>query len=200
MPEQNRAFAFLPDGGVETYAKRHPLRPLETEVPGRKPGLLGNGYATQICKDMDFPGSVRGTASHGVRLMIVPAKDFGRDGWIHARMAIMRGVENGFAVLRSAFNGLETISDAQGRVLAAAATGRTGMVAVSADVPLGPGPTLYTRMGDAFSWLCAALSLLLCVRLFAGRAAAAVTGLRTEPPTAIHSRPRQAERHGPASF
>jgi len=189
VPEQNRAFAFLPDGRIETYAKRHPLRPFETEVPGRKPGLLGDGYATQICKDMDFPGSVRGTASHGVRLMIVPANDFGRDGWIHARMAIMRGVENGFAVLRSAFNGLETISDAQGRVLARAPTERAGMVVVSADVPLGPGPTLYTRMGDAFSWLCAALSLLVGVRLFAGRASAAVARLRRKPPTATHSRP-----------
>jgi apolipoprotein N-acyltransferase len=187
VPEQNRAFAFLPDGRMETYAKRHPLRPFETEVPGRKPGLLGDGYATQICKDMDFPGSVRGTASHGVRLMIVPANDFGRDGWIHARMAIMRGVENGFAVLRSAFNGLETISDAQGRVLARASTERPGMVAVSADVPLGPGPTLYTRIGDVFSWSCAALSLLLCLRLFAGEAAAA--RLRRKPPTATHSRP-----------
>lgn len=174
VPVQNRAFAFLPDGGVETYAKRHPLLPFETEVPGRTPGFLGGGYATQICKDMDFPRSVRGTAALGVRLMIVPADDFGRDGWIHARMAIMRGVENGFAVLRSAFDGLETISDAQGRVLARAPTERGGMVEVSADVPMGPGPTLYTRIGDVFAWGCAALSLLVCVRLFGGRALAAV--------------------------
>lgn len=165
VPVQNRAFAFLPDGRVETYAKRHPLLPFETEVPGREPGFLGAGYATQICKDMDFARSVRGTAAYGVRLMIVPADDFGRDGWIHARMAIMRGVENGFAVLRSAFDGLETISDAQGRILARASTERGGMTEVSADVPLGPGPTLYTRIGDAFPWLCAVLALLLCVRL-----------------------------------
>ena len=164
-PEQNRAFAFLPGGGIKTYEKRHPLLPFETEAPGRDPGWLGSGYATQICKDMDFPATVRGTAGLGVRLMIVPANDFGRDGWMHARMAIMRGVENGFAVLRSAFNGLETISDAQGRILAKASTERAGMVAVSADVPLGPGPTLYTRMGDVFPWVCAALSLLLLARL-----------------------------------
>jgi apolipoprotein N-acyltransferase len=169
VPVQNRAFALLPDGAVETYAKRHPLLPFETEVPGREPGVLGGGYATQICKDMDFPGTVRGTAAHGVRLMIVPADDFGRDGWIHARMAIMRGVENGFAVLRSAFDGLETISDAEGRILARAPTTQAGMVAIAADVPLGPGPTLYTRIGEAFPWLCAALSVLLCMRVFKGR-------------------------------
>ena len=165
-PMQNRAFAFFPDRTIATYEKRHLLAPFETEVPGRDPGLLGSGYATQICKDMDFAGSVRTTAQHGVRLMIVPANDFGRDGWIHARMAIMRGVENGFAVLRSAFNGLETISDAQGRLLASAPTTRAGMVAVAEYVPLGPGPTLYTRIGDAFPWLCALLCLVLAVRLY----------------------------------
>jgi apolipoprotein N-acyltransferase len=168
MPSQNRAFAFLPDGRVETYAKRHLLLPFEPEAPGRTLGLLGQGYATQICKDMDFPGTVRGTAEHGVRLMTVPANDFGRDGWIHARMAIMRGVENGFAVVRSAFNGLETISDAKGRVLASASTLRAGMVAAVAEVPLGPGPTLYTRIGDVFPWLCAALCALIGMRWIPG--------------------------------
>jgi apolipoprotein N-acyltransferase len=73
----------------------------------------------------------------------------------------MRGVENGFAVVRSAFNGLETVSDAQGRVLARASTVKAGMVRLSAEVPLGPGPTVYTRIGDVFAWFCVALSLVL---------------------------------------
>jgi apolipoprotein N-acyltransferase len=168
-PIQNRAFALRPDGTQEVYAKRHLLLPFEPERPGRGLGLLGNGYATQICKDMDFPETVRGTARGGVRLMMVPANDFGRDGWVHARMAIMRGVENGFAVVRSAFNGLETISDADGRLLAVASTMQRGMVTASADVPLGPGPTLYTRIGDVFSWLCVALSLSIGGYLFAAK-------------------------------
>jgi len=186
-PAQNRAFAFLFDGTVETYAKRHLLVPLETGTPGSEPGLLGGGYATQICKDMDFPRTVRDTAAHGVRLMIVPANDFGRDGWIHARIAIMRGVENGFAVLRSAFNGVETITDARGRLLARAPTAQAGMVVITAAVPLGPGPTLYTRIGDVFPWLCAAVSVLIgvlmCVRAFAGR-----RGL-TSGSASLHSSP-----------
>jgi apolipoprotein N-acyltransferase len=168
-PERNRAFALLPDGAVEIYAKRHPLLPFELTVPGRDPGLLGGGYVTQICKDMDFPRTVRDTAAHGVRLMIVPADDFGRDGWIHGRISVMRGVENGFAVLRSAFDGLETISDAQGRILARAPTMQAGMVAIVANVPLGPGSTLYNRIGDVFAWLCATLSGLISVRAFVAR-------------------------------
>jgi apolipoprotein N-acyltransferase len=184
-PTQNRAFALFPDGTVKVYAKRHLLIPLEDGIPGTAPGLLAAGYATQICKDMDFAGTVRTTAQHGVRLMIVPANDFGGDGWIHARMAIMRGVENGFAVLRSAFDGLETISDAQGRLLARASTMRSGIVVIQADSPLGPGPTLYTRIGDAFAWLCALVSLAVGILTLKGRDARRAA---TRPPTGSATR------------
>ncbi|MBS0580092.1 MAG: hypothetical protein JSR36_12625 [Proteobacteria bacterium] len=163
-PERNRAFALLPDGTMRIYTKRHPLLPFEQTVPGHDPGLVSEGYATQICKDMDFAGTVRETAAYGVRLMIVPADDFVRDGWIHGRIAIMRGVENGFAVLRAAFDGLATISDAHGRVLARASTTGAGMVTLKAAVPLGPGPTLYTRIGDVFPWLCALLTSFIALQ------------------------------------
>jgi apolipoprotein N-acyltransferase len=168
-PAQNRAFAFHADGTESVYAKRHLLLPLEGGTPGSDSGAIGRGYAVQICKDMDFPDSVRTTAAHGVRLMIVPANDFGRDGWIHARMSIMRGVENGFALVRSAFNGVATISDAQGRVLGSSSTEEGGMVAVTAEVPLGTGPTFYTRVGEIFSWGCVALSGLIGVSLLSRR-------------------------------
>ncbi len=170
-PVPNRAFSFMPDGSRQIYAKRHLLIPLEPGTPGTEPGVLGQGYAVQICKDMDFPVTVRESAAHGIRLMVVPANDFGRDGWLHARMAIMRGVENGFAVLRSAFNGIETISDANGRVLAVAPTQQAGMVVIAANVPLGPGPTLYTRFGDVFSWLCIVLTAFIGARLLSAAAA-----------------------------
>jgi len=166
-PWRNTAISFLPDGSQRSYDKRHLLLPGEDNFkPGPGPGSLGNARSVAICKDMDFPGTLRSDALNeedkgGIRLMAVPANDFLKDGWIHARMAVMRGVENGFAVVRSAFNGLETVSDAQGRVLARADTVQTGMVRLSADVPLGPGPTLYTRIGDVFAWFCVLLSLVL---------------------------------------
>ena len=93
--------------------------------------------------------------------MAVPANDFIADAWIHARMAIMRGVENGFAIVRSATQGLETISDAQGRVIARADTNAPGLTQIMADVPPGPGPTLYTRIGDVFCWLMLLASVAL---------------------------------------
>ena len=40
-------------------------------------------------------------------------------------------------------------------------TSGVSMTAIAADVPLGPGPTLYTRTGDMFAWLCVLAFLLL---------------------------------------
>ena len=161
VPSADAAFAFAPDRPTQTYLKRHLLRPLESKfAAGGGPGRIGKGRAMVICKDMDFPGTIRadalGSAASGdpIRLMMVPAGDFVGDGWIHGRMAVMGGVTNGFAVLRSAFNGLQTITDAQGRLVASATTSGPGMIVTRGEVPLGPGPTLYTRIGDLFSWLC----------------------------------------------
>jgi apolipoprotein N-acyltransferase len=154
--------AFDPDGRASVYAKRHLLMPIESRfTPGTAPGLLGGGRAMAICKDMDFPETIRQDARTGLRLMAVPEWDFGADGWIHDRMTVMRGVENGFAVVRAASLGLLSASDAQGRLIAEKTVDPDRMDWILADLPLGPGPTLYTRIGDVFSWACLALTLLL---------------------------------------
>lgn len=166
-PWRNTAQALLPDGRILAYDKRHLLLPGEARFkPGRSSGLLGRGRAVAICKDMDFPRTLRndalaGEGQNGIRVMAVPASDFVRDGWIHARMAILRGVENGFAIVRSAFKGMETISDAEGRVIASADTNQPGLTVISATVEPGGGATLYTAIGDVFAWICLAVSVLL---------------------------------------
>jgi apolipoprotein N-acyltransferase len=161
-PARNMAIALSPDGTAKAYDKRHLLLPGEdVYTPGKLPGVIGRGRAMAICKDLDFPRTIRGDARSGIRLMMVPANDFTRDGWIHARQAILRGVENGFALARAAFSGVETVTDAQGRVLASARTDHFGMIVTRAAVRLGPGPTLYTRIGDVFAWLCVAGALVL---------------------------------------
>jgi apolipoprotein N-acyltransferase len=78
----------------------------------------------------------------------------------HSRTALLRGVENGQAV---AWGGRQTVlmvSDGWGRVLADAPTGGLGLfTTIVADVPIGPGATPYTHLGDWFAWLCLALAL-----------------------------------------
>ncbi|MGH3410060.1 MAG: hypothetical protein ACRDRJ_47330, partial [Streptosporangiaceae bacterium] len=63
--------------------------------------------------------------------------------------------------LRPAHDGLVIASDAQGRLVAVKRDAPTGLTLVVADLPLGPGPTLYTRIGNVFPWICVLSSLLL---------------------------------------
>ena len=154
------ALLLRPDTSVTQYDKRHLVPFLETEfTPGRRSGWIGDGRAMEICKDMDFPATIRADASQGVRLAAVPAGDFGADAWLHARMAVLRGVENGFAMVRAAHRGLLTVNDAQGRLIARRTVSPSGMSMVVASVPLGAGPTLYTRIGDVFAGLMAVITL-----------------------------------------
>jgi apolipoprotein N-acyltransferase len=172
-PPADLAFALQAEGAPRSYAKRHLVPFVETELtPGRSSGWLGDGRAMEICKDMDFPRTILGDAKYGIRLMGVPAGDFGKDAWLHARMAIMRGVENGFAIVRAADEGLLTASDAEGRLIAQKSAASSGMTVLIAALPLGPGSTLYTRIGDAFAWCVILLFLgigVLCARPRASR-------------------------------
>jgi len=176
---RNAAFTIGEDGRVSTYTKRHHIPGLESGYSiGAAPGLLDGGESVAICKDMDFQGTLRGDAAAGARagslgLMLVPAWDFDADGWLHARMAVMRGVEGGYAIVRAAANGLVTVSDARGRVLAARPTVRGAYTSVVVDVPRGTGGTPYVRIGDVFAWLAGLLGLALvawsAIRLRAAR-------------------------------
>lgn len=179
-PPADFALSITPDGSVERYDKRHPVPGLEDRfAPGQISGWLGHGRAMEICKDMDFPSTIRADAARGARLLGVPAGDFGIDRWQHGRMAVMRTVEDGFAMVRPAHEGLVIASDAQGRLVAAKRDAPTGLTMVVADLPLGPGPTLYTRIGDVFPWLCLIFSLLL------GALCGTVARRTTVPPVAV---------------
>ena len=118
-------------------------------------------WGVEICKDMDFPLLARQYSNDGARLMLVPAWDFVADGWLHGRMAILRGVESGFSIARSVKQGILTLSDSRGRVLAFRVTGAPGFDILVGALPLGSGPTFYDRTGDWFAWVNLVLAVLL---------------------------------------
>jgi apolipoprotein N-acyltransferase len=115
--------------------------------------LSGVRSGVAICKDMDFPGWIRKSGESDLRMLFVPAWDFVVDGSLHSRMAVMRGIENGFCVVRSATQGRLTLSDAYGRVLLEAQSSGVPIQSLMGDIPPGPGTTLYSKAGDWFGWL-----------------------------------------------
>lgn len=160
----NVAWAFSPRAATPvTYEKRHLIPVLESSVfePGPGPVVLPNGTALEICLDMDFQRMLRrDERATRPRLLAVPAWDFGADGWFHGRDAVLRSVENGVPMARSARDGLLTLNDRYGRVVAEAST-VAGFTTVVGELPLAGrgGGTLYDRIGNLFGWLCLALGI-----------------------------------------
>lgn len=161
---RNVSWAYTPGAKTPvTYEKRRLVPVLESAVftPGPGPRTLANGTGLEICKDMDFQAMIRAdaVATHPT-LLAVPAWDFDKDDWSHGRVAILRSVENGVPMARTARTGLLTLNDRYGRIVARArSVGR--FTTLIGDLPLDGrgGNTLYDRIGDVFGWFCAALGI-----------------------------------------
>ena len=75
-------------------------------------------------------------------------------------MAVMRGVESGFTIARSASEGRLSISDDRGRVLAEQFA-PINFPSLYFNTPVRHVNTLYARWGDWFGWLNFATLLLI---------------------------------------
>ncbi len=112
---------------------------------------------------MDFPDLSRQYGEEAVGLMLVPAWDFKVDGWLHGRMGILRGVESGFSIARSPKEGILTLTDATGRVLAERQSDSAPFATLVANVPVRHLSTIYARFGDWFAWLNILLFAVLVI-------------------------------------
>ena len=158
---RNEAWWFAPDGTLATNYLKHFMAPPEREfVAGADfpvNEIDGVRYGVAICKDMHFASLGRAFGARDAGVMLVPAWDFHDDAWMAANMTKLRGVENGYAVVRSSRDGLLTVSDAYGRMLAVANSSEYPGTSLFAEVKVGPQvSTIYTKIGDALGWLCVA--------------------------------------------
>jgi apolipoprotein N-acyltransferase len=158
---RNEAWWFAPDGRLATNYLKHFMAPPEREFVsgGEYPvsPIDGVKHGVAICKDMHFASLGRGFGARDAAVMMVPAWDFHDDAWMAANMTKLRGVENGYMVVRSSRDGLLSVSDAYGRILAVAGSRPFPGTSLFATVNVGPRvSTIYTRIGDSLGWLCVA--------------------------------------------
>jgi apolipoprotein N-acyltransferase len=154
---ENRAVMFGPDGEIVwDYAKATvPLGDGNAPGPGMVP-FTDTPYgrlATVICFDADLPGLVRQAGQAGVDILLVPASDFGTAGEPHARMSVLRAVENGTALFRPARRGVSIAVDHLGRTLGYQDDYETDaeQTMVSA-LPTRGSATAYSLIGDILGW------------------------------------------------
>jgi apolipoprotein N-acyltransferase len=168
--KQNRALVISAKGELLSDYQKVNLFEGEARsgfIPGNDISIfdlnnIASGVA--ICKDMDYSGFIRRYDKNNNLVMYVPAWDFIQDGWLHSRMAILRGGENGYAIVRTARQGQLTISDHKGKVLYEASCTNNKAAALIGKFPLVSTKTIYSQFGDWFGYfiaITAAIFILL---------------------------------------
>lgn len=129
-------------------------------------------FSCLICFESIFPELSRRSVDRGAGVLV----NITNDGWFgkvsgaqqHNNMAILRSVENGVVLLRSANTGISMIVDQRGRIL----TERELFVddIIVAAVAVDPVGTPYRRIGDILPVICLIVTtILLTYRHFSGR-------------------------------
>jgi apolipoprotein N-acyltransferase len=160
-PLENEIILMTPKGEQAfEYHKAIPVPGGEAQIQAPGDGIIRTAdspygrLGTAICFDMDFPGLLKQAGRRDADILLVPANDWREiDPW-HSHMARFRAIEHGFNMVRHASNGLSLASDYEGRVLAAMDHFVTSQRSLVAYVPTKGVRTIYSRIGDTFSWIC----------------------------------------------
>ena len=163
---------FRPGTGKGTFNKFVLVDPtgkvvMDTLKATRVPGSLnakGDGIlpvvesdmgrlSSAICFDMDFPQVIAQAGRAKIDLFIAPSNDWLEVRDIHAQMARMRAIEQGFALVRPTKDGTTVITDSAGRILASLTSPDDRPAMLVADIPVAHRFTLYSLIGDWFGIL-----------------------------------------------
>lgn len=163
-PVANQLTILRPDAAAPThYRKAHPIYGAESPFMGEGSSAvavvetLDVRLGAVICHDLDFPPLIRQAGRSGVELLVSPSADWPEIESMHASMAKLRAIENGFTLMRPTAGGRTLAVDTRGREttwLEHDGVLTTSIAAIGAR-------TIYSRIGDLFAWLCVAHVLLL---------------------------------------
>jgi apolipoprotein N-acyltransferase len=163
-PLENALVLFAPDGTlVWKFLKARPVPGGEAAISRPSDGQLlfvdtpHGRLSGVICFDADHPQLLRQAGRGRTDLVLVPSNDWRAiDPW-HTQMAVFRAVEQGFNLVRHVSRGLSVAADYQGRVRGFMDHYETpGERELVAEVPTKGSRTIYSAVGDIFSWLALA--------------------------------------------
>jgi apolipoprotein N-acyltransferase len=164
----NSAYLFSPSGEITLkYDKQHLLPFSEGRyTSGEELSIRDTEdkglWGIAICKDMDFKEPSRGYSQRGINLLFVPALDFKTDALLHARIAIMHGVEGNYAVARAAQWGLLSLSSNKGNIIEMASNNTDNSdVLLIGEIKLDQGKSIYGGLGDWFGYFSEGLFIFL---------------------------------------
>jgi apolipoprotein N-acyltransferase len=160
----NKIVMFAPDGSLAyTYVKTMSWYPTGSDGVLKTVDTPYGRIGSAICFDMDFPSFIHRLGALKADIVLVPAFDRERIRPYHTEVGLMRGLENGFSVIRQTNDGTSLAIDGSGRVLARQEFFETKDRLMIVDVPTGRLPTLYAVLGEWFAYAGMALALALVI-------------------------------------
>lgn len=167
---KNKILFISPDGHVVwEYSKRNLAPGYEKmmTIPGEgilKSSNTAKGTVTgAICYDMDFPQYIRQAGLMKSDLLIAPSFDWPEIKNTHLKMARLRAIENGISLLRPASSGLSIAVDPYGNIISTVDDFKSNGVPLVSVLPMRSVQTLYTALGDFWTWVCAFGGFILIV-------------------------------------
>ncbi|WP_294405965.1 nitrilase-related carbon-nitrogen hydrolase [uncultured Clostridium sp.] len=166
--DKNQAILIDPDGIILYEYNKYKIVPGDMDVSGDgKIKYADTPYGrvgTAICFDADFPQYVRQAGEDNIDILLVPSSDWSEINPLHSQMASFRGIENGCSVVRQAQKGLCLSTDYRGQTISLMDFFNTEDKVLISNVPVKGVKTIYSSVGDLFSWMCIGTLLLLCVK------------------------------------
>ncbi|MFQ5486001.1 MAG: apolipoprotein N-acyltransferase [Desulfobacterales bacterium] len=118
-----------------------------------------------ICYEIIFPNLARKMVKNNASLLINITNDawYGKTAapYQHFSMAVFRAVENRRGMVRSANTGISGFIDPAGRIVSSTPLFKDAVM--TRLIPHIDTETVYTRIGDAFAWLCLSGTLLITI-------------------------------------
>ena len=160
----NKIVMFAPDGHQAfAYVKTMSWYPTGSDGILKSVATPYGRIGAAICFDMDFPPFIRALGKQKADIVLVPAFDTRGIRPYHTEVGLMRGLENGFSVVRMTNTGTSMAIDGSGRTLARQEFFETADRLMLADVPTRRVPTLYGLLGEWFAWAGIACALCLVI-------------------------------------
>ena len=149
----NKVLMFAPDGTLAfTYVKTMSWYPTGSDGILRTVDTPYGRIGAAICFDMDFPSFIHALGAARADIVLVPAFDRERIRPYHTEVGLMRGIENGFSVVRMTNEGTSQAIDGSGRVLARQEFFETSDRLMLVDIPTRRLPAVYAVFGEWFAW------------------------------------------------
>jgi apolipoprotein N-acyltransferase len=112
---------------------------------------------------MDYVNPAAQYGQNRTKILLVPAWDFDLDAEVHIQGALVRGIENGYTLVRNARNGFMTVTTETGELL-----GKNSSIGIIPEpavllinTPVSTKISFYSQHHYWFVWLLA--SLLGCL-------------------------------------